>query len=117
MLPPRNSLWQQPGSTLWSLALTFWLAAGGPAEAEDLSWALDVARGHIATEYAWPESDYHLRIAREDPDRVAVYAHHMDDNAMGKLTSEGTIMAGGGKSFEMVISRKTHGVILEWYFQ
>ena len=112
----RSQLWQQPGKPLWSAALLFWLSVS-PAQAEDLSWAFDVAHAHISKTKEWPESDYILRIPRQDPDRVVVYAHHKDDNDMGKLNSEGTIMAGGGKSFEMVLSRKTHSVIWEWYFQ
>lgn len=98
------------------MALLFWLAAS-PAQAEDNAWAYDVAHAHIAAEYAWPRSDYHLRIAREDPDRVVVYARHKDDDDMGKLNNQGFIRAGGGKSFEMILSRKTHGVIWEWHFQ
>jgi len=94
----------------------FWLAVA-PAQAEDLSWAFDVARAHVAENYAWPESDYVLSISRQDPDRVVVYVRHKDDDDMGKLNSQGFILAGGGKSFEMVLSRKTHGVIWEWYFQ
>ena len=112
----RSLLRVQPGKTLWSMALMVWLSAS-PAQAEDLSWAFDVAHAHIAKTKDWPEADYHLRIAREDPDRVVVYVRHKDDNDMGRLNSQGFIRAGGGKSFEIVFSRKTHGVIREWYFQ
>lgn len=98
------------------MALVCWLSVT-PAQAEDLTWAVDVARAHILKTKGWPEDDYHLRIARHDPDRVVVYARHEDDNDMGKVNSQGSIVAGGGKSFEMVLSRKTHSVIWEWYFQ
>ena len=107
---------RQTGKTLWSMALTFWLSVS-PAQAEELSWALDVARSHIAKTKGWSETDYHLRIVRRDPDRVVVYARHEDDDSMGKLNSQGFIRAGGGKSFEIVLSQKTRGVIWEWYFQ
>lgn len=36
---------------------------------------------------------------------------------MGQLNSQGFIRAGGGKSFEMYLSTRTHSVISEWYFQ
>jgi hypothetical protein len=94
----------------------FWLAVA-PARAEDLSWAFDVAHAHIAADYAWPESDYTLRISQQDPDRVVVYARHKEDDGMGRLNGQGFIRAGGGKSFEMHLSRKTHSVIREMYFQ
>lgn len=116
-MPQTHSLLHPPSSaTLWSAALALWLTLT-PAQAEESHWAFDVAHAHIAKTKGWPEADYHLRIARQDPDRVVVYARHKDDDDMGKLNSQGFIRAGGGKSFEMVLSRKTHGVIWEWYFQ
>jgi len=93
-----------------------WLAMS-PAQAEDDTWVFDVAHAYITKNYAWPVSDYVLRISREDPERVIVYACHKDDNDMGKLNSEGFIRAGGGKSFEMHLSKKAYSVISEWHFQ
>ncbi|MEO3430445.1 hypothetical protein AAFN88_16425 [Pelagibius sp. CAU 1746] len=112
----RSQLWQRPGMPLWSVALLFWLTVS-PAQAEEPSWAFDVAHAHIAKNYAWPETDYILRIAGQDPDRVVVYVHHRDDEDLGRRNSQGSWIAGGGKSFEIVLSRKTHSVIWEWHFQ
>jgi hypothetical protein len=116
-LPQSHSLLRpRSGVTLWTVALALWLTACG-AQAEEPHWAFGVAHAHIAREYAWPRSDYHLRIRNEDADRVLVYVHHRDDEGMGQLNSQGVIRAGGGKSFEMYLSTRTHGVITERYFQ
>lgn len=108
------------GKTLWFSALALWLTAS-PADAvetDDKAWAYDVVHSHVQQTKAWPKSDYHLGIEREDADRIYVYVRHReDDETFGKLNSDGFIRAGGGKSFEVYLSRKTHSVIGEWYFQ
>jgi hypothetical protein len=112
----RSLLRQHPDKTLWSAALFLWLT-GTPAQAEDDAWVFDVAHAHIAENYAWPQSDYHLRIRSQDADRVLVYVWHKDDEGMGQLNSQGFIRAGGGKSFEIYLTTKSRSVISERYFQ
>ncbi|MGF1628018.1 MAG: hypothetical protein ACFCUT_00970 [Kiloniellaceae bacterium] len=104
------------GKTLWFSALALWLAAG-PADAvvsDDKAWAYDVVHSHIAENYAWAKSDYRLRIRYEKDGVVALYVHHMDDE---RRSSQGTIWAGGGKSFELYLDAATHSVVKELHFQ
>ena len=71
-MPPTNSLLRPPSSaSLWSAALALWLTLT-PAQAEEPHWAFDVAHAHIAEAYAWPRSDYHLRIRYEEDGVVAL---------------------------------------------
>ncbi len=95
------------------MALLFWLAAS-PAQAEDLSWAFDVAHAHVADNYDWPKSDYHLRVRYEEDGVVALYVHHKDDE---QHNSQGTLRAGGGKSFELYLDAETHSVVKAVGFQ
>jgi hypothetical protein len=90
----------------------FWLAVT-PARAEETDWVFDVVHAHISENFAWPDTDYSLRIRAQDADRVLVYVRHKEDDGMGQLSSQGFIRAGGGKSFEIHLSRKSHSVIGE----
>ena len=107
------------GKTLWFSALALWLTASpaDAAETEEKFWAYDVVHSHIAETYAWQPSDYQLRIRLADPDRVLVYVHHKDDEMMRPWNNGGVMVAGGGKSFEVSLSRKTHSVVNELHFQ
>ncbi|MGF1593312.1 MAG: hypothetical protein ACFCUW_08545 [Kiloniellaceae bacterium] len=111
-----NPLRQLPGKPLWSAALMFWLTVGA-AQAEDLSWAFDVARAHIAENYAWPTSEYHLRIRYQEDGIVALYVRHKDDEGLGKRISQGPWVAGGGKSFEIYLDEETRTVVKELHDQ
>jgi hypothetical protein len=95
------------------MALMFWLAVSS-AEAEDNVWVYEVAHAHIAENYAWPQSDYHLRIRYEKDGVVALYVHHRDDE---RRNSQGTMWAGGGKSFELYLDAATRSVVQELHFQ
>jgi len=107
------------GKTLWFSALALWLTASpaDAAETEEKFWAYDVVHAHIAETYAWRPSDYRLRIRLADPDRVLVYVHHKDDEMMQPRNNGGVMVAGGGKSFEVYLSRRTHNVVNELHFQ
>ena len=98
------------------MALMCWLAAS-PAQAEDNAWAYDVAHAHIAENYAWPRSDYHLRVRYEKDGVVALYVHHKDDDDLGRRNSQGSWISGGGKSFEIYLDEKTRSVVKEVWFQ
>ena len=109
----RGLLRQHPGKTLWSAALFLWLTAA-PAQAEDTAWVFDVVPAHIAENYAWPKSDYHLRIRYQADGVVALYVRHKDDN---RRNSEGVMWAGGGKSFEIYLDEETRTVVKELHDQ
>jgi hypothetical protein len=107
------------GKTLWFSALALWLTAtpADAAETEEKFWAYDVVHAHIAETYAWQPSDYHLRIRLADPDRVLVYVHHKDDEMMQPRNNGDALVAGGGKSLEVCLSRKTQRVVSEVSFR
>jgi hypothetical protein len=107
------------GKTLWFSALALWLTASPAAaiETDDKAWAYNVVHHHIAETYAWQPSDYDLRISHADPDRILVHVHHHDDEMTRSRNNGEALVAGGGKSFEVHLSRKTHSVISEGHFQ
>jgi hypothetical protein len=110
---------QLRGKTLWFSALALWLTAS-PADAvetDEKAWAYDVVHSHIAETYAWAKSDYHLRLRYQEEGVVALYVRHKDDEALGKRTSQGSWIAGGGKSFEIYLDEKTHNVVREVWEQ
>ena len=113
-MPPSRSLFsQRPGQTLWSMALVCWLSVT-PAQAQDSFWAFDVAHTHIAENYSWPQSDYHLRLRYEKDGVVALYVHHKEDELRN---FQDVMRAGGGKSFELYLDAETHNVVRELHFQ
>ena len=93
------------------MALTFWLAVS-PAQAEDLSWAFDVADAHVQRTKGWPRSDYRIGEGQSGPNYLVVYVRHKTDD---DLTRKGT--ASGGDSVLLFISRRTREVVNELYEQ